>query len=208
MSHTPNSHERFVCQPTPVRPTRSLYSSRSRNQGKIHWRSLRWIEATALPLACRRRGSRSSIPAASETRPSAVCTHAPLQPPCLLTYTCGPGSGYYADDEVGGCVATGDGDKIMRYCMCIQVVNLLSTGLHPNDACAAVIRSTAKRSPQDIPWVALAAVDRLGRVGASCSFPTWPDQITGIVYPGFPYAVWKDGESAIHVAPCALDNSE
>ena len=114
------------------------------------------------------------------------------------------GSGYYVDDEVGGCVATGDGDKIMRYCMSIQVVNLLSTGMHPNEACAAVIRTTAKRSPDDVPWVALAAVDNKGRYGASCSFPTWPDQITGIVYPGFPYAVWIDGESSIHVAPSAL----
>ena len=33
-----------------------------------------------------------------------------------------PGSGSYADSEVGGCGATGDGDVMMRFVPCYQVV--------------------------------------------------------------------------------------
>jgi N4-(beta-N-acetylglucosaminyl)-L-asparaginase len=48
------------------------------------------------------------------------------------------GSGFYADNEAGSAAATGDGDKIMRFCPSLRVVELLRDGLSPTEACKSV----------------------------------------------------------------------
>lgn len=50
------------------------------------------------------------------------------------------GSGLYADSAVGGAVATGDGEEIMRVCLSFLVVEKMREGLGPALACQAGIR--------------------------------------------------------------------
>lgn len=44
------------------------------------------------------------------------------------------GSGIYVDSEVGGCVATGLGEDIMKGCISYEVVRLMEEGLSPMEA--------------------------------------------------------------------------
>ena len=44
------------------------------------------------------------------------------------------GSGIYVDSEVGGCVATGLGEDIMKGCLSYEVVRLMEEGLSPMEA--------------------------------------------------------------------------
>lgn len=56
-----------------------------------------------------------------------------------------PGAGGYVDDEVGACVATGDGDVMMRFCPAFLGVELMRNGLTPQQAAdEAVMRIAAK----------------------------------------------------------------
>ena len=41
-----------------------------------------------------------------------------------------PGAGAYADSEIGGAAATGDGDVMMRYLPSFQAVQAMAHGLH------------------------------------------------------------------------------
>jgi hypothetical protein len=41
-------------------------------------------------------------------------------------------------DPGGSCAATGDGDKILRFCPSLRVVERMSQGMHPSAACAQV----------------------------------------------------------------------
>lgn len=50
-----------------------------------------------------------------------------------------PGSGFYGDSEIGGAVATGLGEDIMKGCMSYEVVRLMKEGLHPQRAAEKVV---------------------------------------------------------------------
>eukprot|EP00048_Salpingoeca_helianthica_P008760 m.125911 g.125911 ORF g.125911 m.125911 type:complete len:323 (-) comp14682_c0_seq1:67-1035(-) len=117
-----------------------------------------------------------------------------------------PGSGLYADDQAGAAAATGEGDQIMKYCPCFQVVEHMRAGLHPRAACEKVIESIGARrraAGQSMFFLALVAVDRDGRHGAASSFDVWEDHVNGTVWQGFPYAVsassLDQGRVNIHV---------
>ena len=78
------------------------------------------------------------------------------------------GSGLYADAEAGACVATGDGDQIMRFCPAVRVVDAMRDGATPDDACALVlgkIWARLKRSHKPMFEVALLAINSEGEVG-------------------------------------------
>jgi isoaspartyl peptidase/L-asparaginase-like protein (Ntn-hydrolase superfamily) len=76
------------------------------------------------------------------------------------------GAGGYCDDEVGACVATGDGEEMIRTCASFAVVEAMRRGIDPGEACAEVLRRIDKKAGSRNPSVALLAVDRHGRVGA------------------------------------------
>lgn len=57
-----------------------------------------------------------------------------------------PGAGGYVDDEVGACVATGDGDVMMRHCPSFLGVELMRNGMTPQQAADEAIRRVSKRS--------------------------------------------------------------
>ncbi len=91
-------------------------------------------------------------------------------------------------------------------------------GFGPSEACAQVglvrltvfhlqvIRDIAARlHPTPMFEIALIAVNRDGATGASGSFDTWTDHVTGEQYPGFPYVEWHQGQDVvIKIAPNAL----
>eukprot|EP00047_Mylnosiga_fluctuans_P014468 m.38744 g.38744 ORF g.38744 m.38744 type:complete len:318 (-) comp5524_c0_seq4:152-1105(-) len=114
-----------------------------------------------------------------------------------------PGAGYYADDMGGAAAATGEGDRIIQFAPAFQVVQLLKQGVAPQAACEQVLSSIAARltaAGQQMFSVALVAVNVAGDVGGVGSFQTWTDHVTGKSYDGFPYVVWRDGATTLHIA--------
>jgi beta-aspartyl-peptidase (threonine type) len=73
-----------------------------------------------------------------------------------------PGAGNYADDLAGAASATGDGEAVLRLCMCKAATDLLRSGLHPEDAAQAVLRMLATRTSGT---GGVILVDRFGRLG-------------------------------------------
>ncbi len=45
-----------------------------------------------------------------------------------------PGSGFYVDDNIGGAVATGLGEDIMKGCISYEIVRLMGEGHKPQEA--------------------------------------------------------------------------
>lgn len=50
------------------------------------------------------------------------------------------GAGAYCDQAVGGAVATGNGDVMMRFLPTFHIVELMRGGMDPDDACAAALK--------------------------------------------------------------------
>jgi len=49
------------------------------------------------------------------------------------------GAGFYADNNAGAAVATGNGDAIMKLCLCKEICDQLSNGISVREACKRVI---------------------------------------------------------------------
>jgi N4-(beta-N-acetylglucosaminyl)-L-asparaginase len=73
------------------------------------------------------------------------------------------GAGGYCDDEAGACVATGDGEQMIRSCASFAVVDAMRRGASPEQALDDVLRRIRRRTTGN-PSVSLLAVDRAGRV--------------------------------------------
>jgi len=58
------------------------------------------------------------------------------------------GSGSYADAEVGGCGATGDGDIMMRFLPCYQAVESLRRGMTPQEAAEDAVWRMVRKYPE------------------------------------------------------------
>lgn len=102
-----------------------------------------------------------------------------------------PGNGLYADNAGGAACCSGDGDLILKYCPAYQVVQHLKQGIHPTDACGLVVKDITNRSSEDVE-IAIIAVDMKGKYGSGTTVTQWKDPITGVLYNGFPYVVWRD----------------
>lgn len=57
------------------------------------------------------------------------------------------GSSAYADQEVGACGATGDGDVMMRFLPCYQVVESMRQGMTPEHAAVDAISRIKRKNP-------------------------------------------------------------
>jgi isoaspartyl peptidase/L-asparaginase-like protein (Ntn-hydrolase superfamily) len=95
------------------------------------------------------------------------------------------GSGLYVDEEVGAAGATGIGENVMRYCGSFLVVEYLRQGLHPQEACAEVVRRICKSEGRADLSINFIALDRQGRHGAAGT-----DE-------GFQYALTTPEESGV-----------
>ncbi|XP_023741850.1 probable isoaspartyl peptidase/L-asparaginase 3 isoform X1 [Lactuca sativa] len=76
------------------------------------------------------------------------------------------GSSAYGDDEVGACGATGDGDIMMRFLPCYQVVESMRLGMEPRVAAKDAISRIAKKYPNFVG--AIFAVDKNGTHAGAC----------------------------------------
>ncbi|XP_016957910.1 putative N(4)-(beta-N-acetylglucosaminyl)-L-asparaginase GD10667 [Drosophila biarmipes] len=77
-----------------------------------------------------------------------------------------PGSGAYADNEVGAAITTGDGDTLMRFLPSILAVEAMRAGKTPAEAAnSAIQRIRAHTNSFD---GAIIAVDRSGMYSAAC----------------------------------------
>ncbi|PKA60167.1 putative isoaspartyl peptidase/L-asparaginase 3 [Apostasia shenzhenica] len=76
------------------------------------------------------------------------------------------GSSAYADDEVGACGATGDGDIMMRFLPCYQVVESMRQGMEPDKAAADAIRRIARKYPNFVG--AVFALSKNGVHAGAC----------------------------------------
>ncbi len=105
------------------------------------------------------------------------------------------GSGFYVDNDVGGAVATGLGEDIMKGCLSFHAVELMRQGLSPQDAAtSAVCRLHARleRMGKPVGNMAVICADRFGCHAAAAN------------HGSFAYAAATAGlEPAIHtVDPC------
>jgi len=94
------------------------------------------------------------------------------------------GAGGYCDDEAGACVASGQGEEVVRVCGSFAVVEAMRRGAGPGEACFEVlarVRRNLQRTDREGVQVAMLAVDRHGRVGG------------GALRDGFEYAVTDAG---------------
>ena len=76
-----------------------------------------------------------------------------------------PGSGAYCEDGVGGAVATGDGDVLIRFCPSFAAVQYLRLGCTPTIACEKALAPMRKYVPQ--AFGAIVCVAATGVHGAA-----------------------------------------
>ncbi len=89
------------------------------------------------------------------------------------------GAGLFVDNEVGACVATGQGEDVIRVAGSHSVVELMRQGYSPESACKKIVERIIrikKEKAKDIQ-VAFLAVNKKGVVG------------TYAIHPGFQYAI-------------------
>ena len=103
------------------------------------------------------------------------------------------GSGVFVDREVGGAVATGLGEAVLRTAGAAAIVEMMRAGRSPQQACEELIGRMIDRVPgADSYQVGVLAMDFSGRVGAHA------------VQTGFTYAVGDASGNALHQARCTL----
>ncbi|XP_042055724.1 probable isoaspartyl peptidase/L-asparaginase 3 [Salvia splendens] len=96
------------------------------------------------------------------------------------------GSSAYADTEVGACGASGDGDIMMRFLPCYQVVESMRLGMEPKLAAEDAIARIARKYPDFVGGV--FAVDNNGIHAGACHGWTFqysvrsPDMADVVVY--------------------------
>jgi len=96
------------------------------------------------------------------------------------------GAGLFVDNEVGGAVATGTGELVMRTLGTHLVVEFMRSGMQPQEACTeAVKRLINKCTPGPDHQVGYLALSNSGEIGA-CS-----------ILPGFSYAAGREQENRI-----------
>ncbi|KAH8593035.1 hypothetical protein B0O99DRAFT_628686 [Bisporella sp. PMI_857] len=93
-----------------------------------------------------------------------------------------PGSGGYVDDQVGACVATGDGDVMMRYSPSFLGVELMRSGLAPQPAANEAIARIARKN-SDFSG-AIVCLSKTGEHAAASQG-----------FQGFSYSVQDSGEN-------------
>lgn len=79
------------------------------------------------------------------------------------------GSGLFIDNEVGGAVATGMGEEVLKTVGSFLIVELMRSGMSPQNACEeAIARITKKGERYHDFQIAYIALDKTGNVGSYC----------------------------------------
>lgn len=81
-----------------------------------------------------------------------------------------PGAGFYADSDAGGSASTGLGEDVMKGCVGYEIVRLMATGMHPQQACEQAIATFTEvlnRKRGHAGDISFVAMDAQGRWGAA-----------------------------------------
>lgn len=104
------------------------------------------------------------------------------------------GSGLFVDREVGGAVATGLGEAVLRTAGAHAIVEMMRAGRSPQEACEALVARMIERVPGAERYqVGVLALDYRGRVGAFA------------VQQGFSYAVADGARNELRASGAALE---
>jgi N4-(beta-N-acetylglucosaminyl)-L-asparaginase len=96
------------------------------------------------------------------------------------------GAGLFVDGEVGGAVATGTGELVMKTLGSFLVVELMRNGKTPAEACEEAVKRIAKKIPDyKKHQVGFIALNKLGEYGSFC------------IQPGFNFALKTDTETQL-----------
>ena len=94
------------------------------------------------------------------------------------------GSGLYIDNKIGGAVATGLGEEVVKTVGSFLVVELMRQGLSPQEACEKAVKRIVSNNSQENKFqVAYIAMNKKGEVGSYS------------VEPGFTYMDYVNGEN-------------
>ncbi len=100
------------------------------------------------------------------------------------------GAGLYIDNKIGGAVATGLGEEIIKAAGCSIVVELMRSGKSPEEACKEVVQRIKDRNKNmDNIQVCFLALNKGGQVGSYSA------------YNGFNYALKSSSENELIKAP-------
>lgn len=105
------------------------------------------------------------------------------------------GAGMYVDDEVGGAVATGLGELVMKTCGSFLIVELMRQGMTPQEACEAGVKRIADKLGDYADYqVGFLAINKKGEHGAFA------------IQQGFSYAVNQNNETKVYDSEYLLKN--
>ncbi|GGD96630.1 asparaginase [Planktosalinus lacus] len=95
------------------------------------------------------------------------------------------GSGLFVDNAIGGAVATGMGEAIMKSVGSFLIVELMRQGKSPQDACETALMRIVKNNVNYKEFqVAFIALNKAGEVGSYC------------IQKGFSYVKYKNGRNS------------
>lgn len=94
------------------------------------------------------------------------------------------GAGLFLDNEVGGAVATGMGEAILKSVGSFLIVELMRQGKSPQEACETAIVRIIKQNPNYKEFqAAFIALNKKGEIGSYC------------IQEGFSYMKYRDGQN-------------
>jgi isoaspartyl peptidase/L-asparaginase-like protein (Ntn-hydrolase superfamily) len=99
------------------------------------------------------------------------------------------GAGLFVDNEVGGAVATGLGEAVLKSLSSFLAVELMRNGKSPTDACRIAVERILRKIPKaNEIQVALIAVNKNGEFGGYS------------IHKGFNYALYQDNTNKLYIA--------
>ncbi len=92
------------------------------------------------------------------------------------------GSGLFVDNAIGGAVATGMGEEVIKTVGSFLIVELMRNGMSPQEACEEAVRRIVTTNPNHVNFqVAYIALNKQGETGCYC------------IHPGFKMMKYEEG---------------
>ncbi len=95
------------------------------------------------------------------------------------------GAGLFCDNEVGGAVATGLGEAVLKTLGTFLVVELMRNGAKPQEACEEAVNRIIRKQVYEDFQIGYLAIDKAGNHGSYC------------IHKGFNYALMKNGSNQL-----------
>jgi len=106
------------------------------------------------------------------------------------------GSGLFLDNEVGGAVATGMGEEVLKTVGSFLIVELMRNGMSAQAACEEAVRRIVTKSDRYKDFqIAYIAINKAGEVGSYC------------IHEGFTYMKYQGGLNENHKSDHYIKNS-